>query len=614
MLSFRVLVNSSAIALFMLLGCDRRPTASLVRTHQPGCCYSGDSTRASPVGHQQSPPRPQLVYLELVTTPTSIAVRTSFDDADDESRADQSWLPVSLDKALRPADTPRTSIELTPLVSAGAALEDRKRVILAKLDALFAPYNVYFTATRPGDLQFAESPRYSLIFISQSPNALGLRPAPVGSYSMWDPGNQRAQEVAFVFDNASLDNDLLAGEIAHSVGHMLGLQDIDAPNTIMSANEDRVGGWSVSRLHDPFPDYVGLNPGNETLAKELRNSPFTAPAQDDDKLLSAAVGRWNDPVLLDSDFVIPGRILPPADPSHPKPYLAIGDCKLAGAAGSSVWYVCGSFGDDGTLYVTSVSVPISRTSPAPQPNSGYKEVGGGGGGGGGGTGGTGTGNNRPPNLPDHVDVQPPDPNTPEQQAMRGICRVEKFRELAKQKYEGYRAVFEPGTKLGPKETNCTNFVIDYATTIFGIALSQATINQMQNANWPSHGTLAQLVTVGDQSIQGPKPALVAAGLGTPVAELGDAIPGDIIQMWARIKGHWVGHQGIVSTFGRVDPLDGKPYYHLGLMGGHKGGIGYDKEYDIDPVYVQLGSTLSDPDFKTYIVRPGPTGSSSAGCN
>lgn len=524
------------------------PSNSPLNTHEPGL-YSGDYVRASQIGGRRSP-TPQLVYLSFVgdisSQLLSIQVRQQFDGSDDDSVTRQSWLPYSLDRAF--VRQPRAFVTLSPLVSQGPTLELRKNRILASLEEIFYEYNVYFTTDMPIDGIFGTEFSYSTVYISaSSSDIVGMGSVAPTSYSPWDPGNQRSQEIAFVFDNAALNDGILAVEIAHAVGHILGLEDVVEGGSVMSSSPAfRAPVWGKGLVR-------------------------AGATQDDVDVLARAVGMWFWQYPFVSEF------LPPTLVSAPSPTLGgsglgsahselqAAQCHLQNVAEGEeafdLFYLCGP-DYDGPWVGRHIFVP-KHNPPTTRPR-GYAEKPGTGQGAGAGGGGI------PSLLPFTVEpIEKPVDNETRREFKRGQCRVDGYQAIAAKRFKNYRAVFKPGQRLGVNETNCVDFTQNYTETVTGRKLDSEVKREMGVV--VDKKSLGSMILRNDPAIRGPQTALTKIGLAKKVDSLADAMPGDLVQIWWQNgKGGWSGHQVIVKENVLLEKLNGRSTYHVEFVGAQMG--------------------------------------------
>lgn len=580
-----------------LLGCATFRSTSY-RTHEPGF-ISGDAVRTTP-GPAPTDISPQLIYVwfpEETSTQRNVTIKTKnlTDARDDESRSLGSRLLSSLSLAGAFVGTEARLAAFT----GGSNLQARKTEVLRTLERLFQGYYVAFTLERPDRSTLLGDVPYSMVIVSPDSRALFNAASNVrySSYSVLDPGNRSKNDLSFVFDSGPLTPEGLAIEIAHSVGHMLGLEDVSENGHIMSRFE-KGPSWSVGQLHDPALEELRdrKRAGAPEADRELQKLAPLAKLQNDAASLRLSAGRRHvlpNGTILGNPWVGMPYSEPTqgADPSRRdnngcRPWAFMSNSE----GGWDLVYICSS--NDGTdISITTYNVPVTArgdgafADPYDGPYRVRENHGTGG-------GGRENGNN-PEYLPESVTLLTPAEIRAAERA-RGACRLKEIRRLARTSFADATFFWKDATTAPPPgATNCTHFLMAAVQHLTGVQFTPAMSRAFATHPYDvANRSTNELIASSDPSIKGPQEALVSAGIGTAVPSLDQVMPGDIIQYYHKLSnGDWSGHQGVVAT---AIPATGG--YQLSLVGANP-----NKPKVGDEMVVSLPSNTPDA-LRVFLVR------------
>jgi hypothetical protein len=392
------------------------------------------------------------------------------------------------------------------------ALKKREMDIQEELTKLFAGYAILFTTEEPKPTWVIDTRDYITIRICSRRRE--------GLLSPWDPGDNYRNEIAEVYslwpDFDSLNK--IAIEIAHCIGHTFGLEDIEDDNYIMSYG---IKGKNWSSTSRPVVNFFEVNRA-DIDCECLVAKDSLVHLQNDQEILTQKLGK------LDNGYLDPFSFRPNTNTKAERQMLS---CQFEGFDGGYAGYSCGYVGDDGTIYVQGVYVPVSGGTD--DDGGGYTET------------AADVGSPPPPACSHGCNPMPPVkvnkiPPTPEKKSNTeiGQCMYQKAGEKTKSQQQNLTFTLN---NPGPGQTNCVKFMGEYLNNILSIPLTQKELNSISN----NVSNEAALVEQNADEIKGPQPLLVKKGLGEVVESLDNSVTGDIVQLYSYENGIWRGHQFII---------------------------------------------------------------------
>ncbi len=149
-------------------------------------------------------------------------------------------------------------------------------------------------------------------------------------------------------------------------------------------------------------------------------------------------------------------------------------------------------------------------------------------------------------------------------APKSTTPLDAAKKLADGTYSGI--TYEYQGKLADGKTDCTQFLVAVLQDYFGtskIALNgQVAKRTRVELGDVTNSELADLVENLDPRTEGVQYALVSAGIGTAVADITEAKPGDLVQYWYYKGSTIYGHSAVISS------VDGTKAQ---IFGAHQGG-------------------------------------------